>query len=63
MQAAKGREVWLEGEGYFEVAPQQSKAPFLVHAGTLDVNVLGTSFNIDAYTPGKHASNGNSSQR
>jgi ferric-dicitrate binding protein FerR (iron transport regulator) len=47
---AKDREVWLEGEGYFEVAPQQGKA-FLVHAGELDVNVLGTSFNIDAYIP------------
>lgn len=48
----QGREVWLEGEGYFDVAPQQGKT-FLVHAGTLDVNVLGTSFNIDAYKPGE----------
>src|ERR1044072_684003 len=48
---ADNRELWLEGEGYFEVAPQQGKA-FLVHAGKLDVAVLGTSFNIDAYTPG-----------
>ncbi|MGN7720465.1 FecR family protein [Chitinophaga sp. 22620] len=48
----QGREVWLEGEGYFEVSQQGGKA-FLVHAGPLDVNVLGTSFNIDAYTPGK----------
>jgi ferric-dicitrate binding protein FerR (iron transport regulator) len=44
----EARELWLEGEAYFEVAPQQGK-PFLVHAGKLDVNVLGTSFNIDAY--------------
>lgn len=50
--AKEGREVWLEGEGYFEVAPREGKT-FLVHAGTLDVNVLGTSFNIDAYTPGE----------
>lgn len=48
--AQQGRELWLEGEGYFEVAPRQG-VPFLVHAGTLDINVLGTSFNIDAYTP------------
>lgn len=48
--AQNGREIWLEGEGYFEVAPKQG-VPFLVHAGTLNVNVLGTSFNIDAYTP------------
>lgn len=46
----EARELWLEGEAYFEVAPHQGKA-FLVHAGKLDVNVLGTSFNIDAYTP------------
>lgn len=46
------REVWLEGEGYFEIAPQQGKQ-FLVHAGKLDVQVLGTSFNVDAYTPGE----------
>lgn len=44
------REVWLDGEGYFEIAPQQGKQ-FLVHAGKLDVLVLGTSFNVDAYTP------------
>ncbi len=44
------REVWLEGEGYFEIAPQADKQ-FLVHSGKLDVQVLGTSFNIDAYAP------------
>ncbi|SEW53769.1 FecR family protein [Chitinophaga arvensicola] len=48
--AKQGRELWLDGEGYFEVAPQQG-TPFLVHAGALNINVLGTSFNIDAYTP------------
>jgi transmembrane sensor len=46
------REVWLDGEGYFEIAPQQGKQ-FLVHAGNLDVQVLGTSFNVDAYAPGE----------
>lgn len=44
------REVWLEGEGYFEVKPQDNNA-FTVHAGKLDVQVLGTSFNVDAYSP------------
>lgn len=44
------RELWLEGEAYFEVAPQQGRA-FRVHAGALEVHVLGTSFNIEAYTP------------
>lgn len=42
------REVYLEGEGYFEVAKDPSK-PFIVHAGQLKTKVLGTSFNINAY--------------
>lgn len=46
-----GREIWLEGEGYFEIAPRQEQG-FLVHTGQLDVQVLGTSFNINAYAPG-----------
>lgn len=46
------REVWLEGEGYFEVRPQDNNA-FTVHAGKLDVQVLGTSFNVDAYRPAR----------
>ncbi|TWV95073.1 FecR domain-containing protein [Chitinophaga pinensis] len=45
-----GREIWLEGEGYFEIAPRQEEG-FLVHTGQLDVQVLGTSFNVDAYAP------------
>jgi transmembrane sensor len=49
--AANGkRELWLEGEGFFDVA-QQPDRPFIVHVGKLAVNVLGTSFNIDGYNP------------
>jgi len=44
------RQIWLEGEGYFEIAAQQGNT-FLVHTGKLDIRVLGTSFNIDAYAP------------
>lgn len=51
------REVWLEGEGYFQVShlAQQpglaigqaaGNAKFVVHAGDLDVSVLGTKFNV-----------------
>jgi len=46
------REVKLEGEAYFEVA-KVSKAPFSVHAGKITVGVLGTSFNLKAYTGDK----------
>lgn len=41
------REVWLEGEAYFEVAPAAgSKNTFIVHAGELNIEVLGTQFNV-----------------
>lgn len=40
------REVYMEGEAYFEVA-KDSKRPFNVHVGQLTVSVTGTSFNIN----------------
>lgn len=43
------REVTLDGEAYFQVAANREK-PFIVHAGNASVNVLGTEFNIDAYS-------------
>ncbi|HVW61230.1 MAG TPA: FecR domain-containing protein [Puia sp.] len=46
------REVKLEGEAYFEVA-KGSRAPFSVHAGKITVGVLGTSFNVKAYSGDK----------
>jgi len=42
------REVELSGEAYFEVAKDAAK-PFKVKVNDMDVNVLGTSFNIMAY--------------
>lgn len=42
------REVRLEGEAYFDVAPDPSR-PFRVEAGDQRVEVLGTEFNIRAY--------------
>lgn len=46
---AKSREVYLTGEAWFDV--QKSKdVPFLVHTDYYDVRVLGTEFNVKAYT-------------
>lgn len=42
------REVTLIGEGYFDVAHNPDK-PFIVKAGSIDVKVLGTEFNVIAY--------------
>lgn len=39
------RNVWLEGEAYFEVSHNKSK-PFFVHSSQQDIQVLGTKFNV-----------------
>lgn len=44
----KNREVYLTGEGYFDIA-HDAAHPFLVHARSLTTRVLGTAFNIKAY--------------
>lgn len=41
------RRVFLRGEAYFEVAKNE-KQPFLVEVGNMEVEVLGTKFNINA---------------
>ena len=43
----ESRQVYLEGEAYFEVSHDGS--PFTVSTANMDVRVLGTSFNISAY--------------
>lgn len=42
------RQVELKGEGYFEVT-KDTERPFIVDACSLQVKVLGTSFNVNAY--------------
>ena len=47
------REVWLEGEAFFDVKhlhrdgrPMKESDRFIVHAGEMNIEVLGTSFNV-----------------
>jgi ferric-dicitrate binding protein FerR (iron transport regulator) len=42
------RKVELDGEAYFEVAPNETQ-PFVVSTGKLDIKALGTGFNVSAY--------------
>lgn len=44
----KEREVWLEGEAYFDVAKNPEKL-FIIHSGKLQTVVRGTSFIVKAY--------------
>lgn len=44
----KERRVFLDGEAYFEVAHDKSR-PFIVETNTYDIQVLGTTFNVNAY--------------
>jgi len=46
--SADSREVYLEGEAYFEVTKDNLR-PFIVKTELLDVKVLGTKFNITSY--------------
>lgn len=47
--AAGSRVVELRGQGYFEIAPDPAR-PFKVKVKDMEVEVLGTSFDIMAYT-------------
>jgi ferric-dicitrate binding protein FerR (iron transport regulator) len=44
----KLREVYLNGEAYFEVTKNAEK-PFIVHTSGIDIKVLGTEFNVKAF--------------
>jgi ferric-dicitrate binding protein FerR (iron transport regulator) len=46
--AKSNRNIYLEGEAYFEVA-KNKKLPFIVHTGNVHIRALGTAFNVKAY--------------
>ncbi|GEP51867.1 hypothetical protein FNO01nite_25390 [Flavobacterium noncentrifugens] len=46
--ASQNRQVFLEGEAYFDVA-KDKKHPFVINADELNVRVLGTHFNVSNY--------------
>lgn len=46
---ADGRNVTLDGEGYFDVTKDPQK-PFIVKTKQYDIKVLGTEFNVTAYS-------------
>ncbi len=48
-EGKSSREVFLKGEGYFEVAHLNTK-PFNVHLGKEKITVLGTKFNVSNYS-------------
>jgi len=47
---SKTREISLDGEAYFEIAPDKNK-PFLIFANNACIKIVGTSFNVDARGP------------
>lgn len=42
------REVWLDGEAFFSVVHKKNNQNFLVHTSELQVEVLGTRFNVNS---------------
>jgi ferric-dicitrate binding protein FerR (iron transport regulator) len=47
-----GREVFLAGNGFFKVKHLTSNRPFVVHANSVNVTVLGTQFNVNTRSSG-----------
>ncbi len=45
------RRVTLSGEAFFDVAEDKTR-PFIVHTSAMDIKVLGTAFNVRAYSNG-----------
>jgi transmembrane sensor len=47
------REVELSGEAFFDVVKDKTR-PFTIHTASIDLNVLGTSFNVRSYSNEKN---------
>jgi ferric-dicitrate binding protein FerR (iron transport regulator) len=45
--SGRDREVWIDGEGFFEVEQNADRTKFIVHTTNFDVEVLGTKFNVN----------------
>ncbi|MCW3465588.1 FecR family protein [Chitinophaga nivalis] len=54
MHTHDSRDVTLTGEAFFEVTQNAAK-PFIIHTTKMDVKVLGTTFNVQAYPEDKTA--------
>ncbi len=49
IESEKHRTVFLNGEAFFEVAKNENH-PFIVDTQDMDIEVLGTQFNVNSYT-------------
>ena len=45
----KKREIYVDGKAYLEVRPDNKKSPFVVKTTSLDIEVTGTSFEVDSH--------------
>lgn len=54
-QFTHSRDIYLNGEAYFTVVPNKSK-PFIVKTADLEVEVLGTVFDVSSYTDSESSS-------
>jgi ferric-dicitrate binding protein FerR (iron transport regulator) len=51
----RNREVFLRGEGYFDVAEDRAH-PFIVNTQAVNIRVLGTQFNVSVYPDDENSS-------